>query len=476
MKKINLLFIFITISVLCAQAQTFKDMNIPLPAVSFSVTAFGDYDGDGDADLYLSGLDGTGTVLGGLYIYDGGTYSLSTTANIPAVYMGSADWGDIDGDNDLDIIIMGADPTYSDITEVFQNNGDGTFTSLSAGIVPAEQGEVTFADFNGDTFLDVSLSGIGVSNRITKLYSNDGTGTFTEETSVVLPGMNYGRIKWADYDNDLDLDFVLSGIDDGTGGSEEFYTEIYTNNGDGSFSVSGILLHKGWLGDTEWGDYNDDGNIDLVISGTGGDGTERFTLLYKNNGDGTFTELAVGFPGVSHSSLEWGDFDKDGDLDLFIVGEETTPGEGNSISNIYNNDGEDVFSASTEDVFSYSFYGDADSGDIDGDGKKDIVISGYYNPGYESNSAVYENTTPTLISFIEKSISISPIPAKNFIKIESIENINKVEIINISGKQMISQKFNSKDITISIENLNSGLYFVKVYKVSGDITKKIVIE
>ncbi len=478
MKKLKLLLILFAFTFFSVNAQSFEDINTSLPGFSFSVCTFGDADGDGDLDLYLSGMDNAYAISGGLFIYDAGTYTISATANIPAVYMGSADWGDIDGDGDMDIVIMGADASYNDITEVYQNNGDGTFSSLDAGITPAEQGEIKFADFNGDTYLDVTLTGIIAEEpfRITALFSNDGTGVFTEETSVVLPGMNLGRIKWADYDNDSDLDFVLSGFDDGTGGSDDFYSEIYTNNGDGSFSVSDITLHQGWLGDTEWGDYNADGYVDLVLSGAGGDGSERFTLLYKNNGNGTFTEIDPGFPGVSHSGLEWGDFDSDGDLDLFIVGETTTPGEGNSVSKIFNNDGGDVFTESTEDVFSFSFYGDADSGDFNGDGKKDLVITGYYNSSYELNSAVYKNTNTVSISLIEENISIFPIPANNFLKIESPNNIYNLEVFTITGKEILSQNINSQNTTLDIRTLSSGLYFIKIYTTSGEITKKVIVE
>ena len=478
MKKLKLLLILFAFTFFSLNAQSFEDINASLPAFAFSVCAFGDADGDGDLDLYLSGMDEAYSISGGLFIYDAGTYTISATANIPAIYMGSADWGDIDGDGDMDIVIMGVGASYADITEVYQNNGDGTFSSLDAGIAPAEQGEVTFADFNGDTYPDVTLTGIIAEEpyRITSLYSNDGAGVFTKETSIVLPGMNLGRIKWADYDNDSDLDFVLTGYDDATGGSQTYYSEIHTNNGDGSFSVSDITLHQGWLGDTEWGDYNADGYIDLVLSGAGGDGSERYTLLYKNNGNGTFTEIDPAFPGVSHSGLEWGDFDSDGDLDLFIVGETTTPGEGNSVSKIFNNNGNDVFTESSEDVFNYSFYGDADSGDFNGDGKKDLVISGYFNTSYESNSAVYKNTNTVSVSFIEESISIFPIPANNFLKIESPDNINNVKVFTISGKEILSQSLNSQKTILDIRTLSSGLYFIKINTSSKEFTRKIIIE
>ncbi len=478
MKTTLFLLVFFVLSIFSVQAQTFEDINASLPGLDFSVCSFGDFDNDGDLDLYLSGMDDNSAIVGGLYIYDAGTYTLSSSANISPVYMGSADWGDIDGDGDLDFVVLGADPSYSDITKVYKNNGDGTFTDLNAGIAPAEQGEVRFADIDGDNDLDITLSAIGASDRITKFYENDGSGNFSELTSINLPGMNWGRIKWADYDNDNDLDFVLTGMDDGTGGSNDFYSEIYTNNGDGTFSVSGINLHKGWLGDTEWGDYNNDGNIDLIISGTGGDGTERFTLLYKNNGDGTFTETDPGFPGVSHSGIEWADFDGDGDLDVFIVGETTTPGDGNSISKIFLNDGNDNFSDSGVDNLNFSYYGDADSGDFDGDGKVDLVITGYSDAGYgATSSAVFKNTTPVSVTdFNIENITISPVPAENFINLNASEKVNNIEIFNISGKKILSQTINAQKSQISIKNLTSGVYFIKVYTFGKVFTKKIIVK
>lgn len=392
--------------------------------------------------------------------------------------MGACSWADITGDGFLDIVIMGQDASYADTTEVYQNNGDGTFTSLDAGLKAAEQGEINFVDFDGDNDLDIAYTGYSSTDAsyFTKFYENDGTGVFTELTGINVPGMNFGRMKWADYDNDGDLDFLLSGWDSSEGGSDTFYTKIFDNNGDGSFTVSDIDFYQCWLGDTEWGDFNDDGNIDVVISGAGGDGTERHTYLYKNNGDGTFTQLDVGFPGVSHSSLEWADFDNDGDLDLFIVGETTTPGEGNSVSKIFNNNGDETFTDSGVDNLNFSFYGDADAGDYDNDGKVDLVITGYLNASYESVSAVFKNTTTVNISEINNELSIFPIPANDFVTINSSNLINKIEIFDISGKNILTQNSDSNNINVNTQNFTTGIYFIKIQTTNKTITKKMIIE
>ncbi len=103
---------------------------------------------------------------------------------------------------------------------------------------------------------------------------------------------------------------------------------------------------------------------------------ERYCILYKNNGDETFTELNVGFPGVSHGSLEWADFDGDTDLDLFICGTETTPGEGNYISSIYLNNGDDTFTESATAQLPGVHWGDSKVADYNNDGNPDILLSG----------------------------------------------------------------------------------------------------
>lgn len=467
-------------------SQTFNEMGVTLPQLSFSISAFGDYDNDGDLDVFLSGMDAGGTIVGGLYIYDTDSYTLSTTAALPAVYMGAAAWGDIDNDGDLDIVIIGQDATYTDISTVFVNNNDGSFTTLSVGLTPIEQGDVAFSDFNNDTYLDISITGIGSAERVTKLYKNNGDNTFSELSSVILPGMNNGEIDWADYNNDNFPDFILSGFDDNTGGSNSYFTKIFTNKGDETFADSGISLHQGWLGDIEWGDYNADGNVDLVISGVGGDGTERYTLLYKNNGDGSFTELDPGFTGVSHSSLEWADFDGDADLDLFITGTTTTPGDGNNLSTIYINNGNDLFTNSGITTFNASYYGDADTGDIDGDGKIDLIITGY-DEIYIQKTAVYSNDTNIAINdFNIKSFDFYPNPTTDkkisivydFDKVNTTKN--ELNIYTLNGRKIFHKKLKNNSSfykqQIELSNLKEGMYLLQFKSGDRISNKKLILK
>jgi len=466
-------------------AQTFENLNANLPEVFNSITAFGDADGDGDLDLYLSGVDANNELAGGLYIYDAGSYTLSVTSGLPLLSLGSARWGDINNDGFVDIVILGYDDaTFVGVTDVFLNNNDGTFSASNTGLPPSYLGEVALSDINNDGNVDIAITGLETVNfaLITKIYKNNGDTTFSELTGAgTFPGMNFGRIKFADYNNNGFQDFVLSGFGD------DYYTKIFTNNGDETFTESGIVLLQSWLGDTEWGDYNDDGNMDLIISGTGGaSGDERNTILYKNNGDGTFTDIAAGFNGVSHSSIEWGDFDDDGDLDVLIIGTNTTPGDGNYTYHVYNNDGSDAFSLSATALLTGSYYGDADSGDIDNDGKIDLVISGY-NENDLPDSNVFVNTT--ILSVNESQIdnfNIFPNPSIDkkvtIVLDNAVVNMGDVEvfIFAVNGIKVYENEYTSNSEyfrrELDLSNLKTGIYIIKIRSNNIASSNKLIIK
>ncbi len=425
-------------------------------------------------------MDDSGVAVGGLYLYNNGSYTLSTSSNLPPIMLGESSWGDIDNDDDMDIILIGEDASYTVFTALYLNDGNGVFTNLNLNIPAVEQGSVSLVDYNNDGFLDITYSGIGATNRLTKFFTNNGNHTFTELTSVAVPGLNYGEIAWADYDNDGDKDFFISGFDDNAGGTNFYYTKLFVNNGITagvpSFTESSEVFQQGWLGDIAWVDYNNDNNMDLMLTGVGGAGDERFSKMYKNNGDGTFTDINLGFAAVSHSSMAWKDFDNDGDLDLFLTGVTTTPGDGNNVSTIYRNDGSDTFvNLNMETLFATSYYGDADSGDINNDGKDDIIITGYTG-NFVSNSNVYLNhTTAGVIDTQLSKLTLYPNPSKNgLFKLQGENNtILKASIYNTNGQKI--KECNLTNGLLNLTNLKSGVYFISFYDKDKTITQKVVI-
>lgn len=179
---------------------------------------------------------------------------------------------------------------------------------------------------------------IGASNGQTGLFRNDGTGHFTREYDSGLPSlMDASGVTAADYDGDGDLDLHFTC----------WHTEDFLYRNEGHLRFVNVTDEAGMCGTTgagtgaAWGDYDGDGDLDLYVcnrSGSSGNWTPNY--FWHNNGDGTFTEMAEDL-GIAdaHATMQaaWFDYDNDGDPDLYIS---TDKGGVNSGSNrLFRNDG-----------------------------------------------------------------------------------------------------------------------------------------
>ena len=186
-------------------------------------------------------------------------------------------------------------------------------------------GGVVMDDFDGDGNLDLLVSSVGVDDQI-HFFHNNGDGTFTDRTTESgLTGEVGGlNIVSADFNNDGNLDFlILRGGWMGPGG--HYPNSLLRNNGNGTFDdvteEAGLLSYHPTQTAT-WFDYNGDGKIDLFIGNeTSSTDTPQPCELYRNNGDGTFTDVAaesglalVGF----FKAVVSGDFNNDGRPDLYL--------------------------------------------------------------------------------------------------------------------------------------------------------------
>ncbi len=236
---------------------------------------------------------------------------------------GGAVADDFDGDGWLDVLVSDWSPHGQ--LRFFRNRG-GSFTDQtdSAGLAGLYGGlNMIQADYDNDGDLDVFVmrgawledAGRSYPNS---LLSNDGTGRFTDLTKAAgLAEQHYPTqaAAWADYDNDGDLDLFV--------GNEHFPSQLFRNEGDGSFvdtAVEAGVTNDDFAKAAVWGDYDNDSFPDLYVSNFGG-----LNRLYRNNGDGTFEDVAfalgVEAPARSFPAWFW-DFDNDGNLDLFVSGYE----------------------------------------------------------------------------------------------------------------------------------------------------------
>ncbi len=361
-----------------------------LPNVMQGGVEWGDYDNDGRLDVLIWGnLPGVGAICR-IYHNDGSQFT-DIGAGLPGINDGIARWGDYDNDGYLDVLVAG-----SAGQRVYHNNHDGTFTNINATIGTGRGVIGDWVDYNNDGRLDIFLS----SSTGTHLYRNDGNGTFTE-SGIVFPATSGGAAAWGDYDGDGDLDLALSGIVQGPG-KEPPLTAIYRNDGNGlftqisSFTQTNQFLQGVGNGSLAWGDYDQDGRLDLLLTGISSN--SNLTRLYHNEGNDTFSLGPTNLASVTLGAGVWGDFENDGNLDIFLAGQAS--GLAGRVAVIYRNDGVGNFTDTGEPLPGVS-YAAAAWGDFDGDGRLDLLYCGTTNGASSGagtflyrNAGTHTNTPP----------------------------------------------------------------------------------
>jgi uncharacterized repeat protein (TIGR01451 family) len=373
--------------------EELKPLNLGLPALGRSAAAWGDYDRDRDLDLVVIGSPDGASRLSKLYRNDGANLFTDSGVGLAPLADGAAAWGDYDRDGDLDLLLTGAGDS-GPATHLYRNDG-GAFTLIPTGLPNLTNSSVAWGDYDNDGYLDLALAGTGDgSNGATFVYRNNGVGGFIN-SNAALTGVQRGQVVWGDSDGDGDLDLLLTGTTNGSTG----ITQLYRND-DGRFTNLNLALPALYDSAAAWGDYDNDGDLDLVLSGTN-DGTSRSTLLYRNDGNNTFADSAVTLPGLSDGSVAWGDFENDGDLDLLLAG---TSNGSTPVTQVWINQGTAGF-GNGELSIGAIFNGVATWQDYDRDDDLDLFLLGrtadsslaqlYRSMDCESDLALVKSVNPT---------------------------------------------------------------------------------
>lgn len=373
------------------QDITFDEVTekVGLGGVSGSRLAWGDYDNDGDDDLLIGGTR--------LFRNDGGSFTETTQeSGLNGEGCHGGIWGDWDGDGWLDLFLFSSSSDSARGERLYRNLGNGTFQEVGGevGVLPDPftTEAAIWVDLNRDGQLDLYIAsyekpagtaselGRGYPDRV--LVQNE-QGHFRDwgaQLGLVPPsGKNYcGRSPVAcDFDQDGDQDLYL--------GNYRLQRNFFWVNESGHFSERGAWYEvegdevEGWYGHTigcEWGDFDGDGDFDLIVCNLAHPRYIWFsnrTMLYLNEGPDrpmrdVRREWKIRYD-ECHSEPVWGDFDNDGDLDLFI-----TCVYPSRRSYLYRNDGES-FTDITYLAGARYFNGwGCATADFDNDGRLDLGI------------------------------------------------------------------------------------------------------
>ena len=344
-----------------------------------------DYDNDAYPDLFVTRWWQSGSHPDALYHNNGDATFTKVTDQIPSQEGDAlgATWGDYDNDGDEDLFV--ARPKLNspgDQNFLYQNSGNGSFTKITTSPAVTDAGfavHTAFADFDVDGDLDL-LIGNHDSPGGLSYYRNDNNGTFVRQANgdIGLDSGDCGAIGIADYDGDGDLDLVHA--------RNMLATLCYANDGDGTFTSVDNPISADSSRAYCWGDYDNDGDLDLC----GGDDWPQGLVMYRNDGSGLFTRLLVD-PGDTTGTIMrkpyWVDYDNDGDLDLFVLKQGFPYAPAHPA--LYINKGDGTFYANRSSVIvtdSGSSSGAAWA-DYDRDGDLDVFIANTNS----SRSAFYRN-------------------------------------------------------------------------------------
>ncbi|MEQ8525225.1 FG-GAP-like repeat-containing protein [Gracilimonas sp.] len=358
---------------------------------SATLTYAGDVDGDGDLDaVILRRSDDTKFYVlrkqdGVESYFSADAYDIADGTNPKGILL-----NDIDNDGDLDIVVVVSPGSSTRSFYVYTNDGFGTFSSSSssfhANLNPTDIGGAVFSDFDVDGDDDLFIAGDNIQGLWP--FTNDPAGTFNEASGAGIFSGIAGRFAISgDFNNDDYPDFAVIkqvGFDDSPTNDS---LGVILSDGSGGFTNQTYTLgisSNPFLRGLAQGDFDGDGYIDLVLKADS-------LYIMDNNQDGTFTRRALDVV-QGLDNLKVGDVNNDGHLDIAMLG---------PTSVIQFNDGSGNFNSYSTFSRSYGTGFVTDLADADGDGDLDILFS------VNGTLTVYKNGVVTAPSSNPTSISLN---------------------------------------------------------------------
>ncbi len=424
----------------------------------WSALAWADVEGDGDLDLGQMGSNpDAGLDTTGVWRDTGGAFAYSSLG-LPACTYGSFLFGDMTGDGTPDVALSGYSYVLGKtVTALYAAGGaaanaaPGTPMGLTSSVAPGTSPGTALVTFRWTRPTDDHTPRAGITyelrvggtpgscevtgtrfdpttgvRRVARFGSqgSDTTWTLTipvaavpvtyywsvqavdgalvggvpaaEQTFVVSPfmdsgialtgvrgGLVRGALSWGDVDSDGRPDLVVAGS---TTGATSGATSLLYHNGGGTFTPVASGLPAVANPAMAWGDYDRDGRLDLALLGVDPSGLIRILSIERNVG-GTFSDANAGLTGVANGGIALSDMDQDGDLDLVACGSTNSVASGGTLTVYGNTNGTYTPIAALKGLTASAVA----VGDLDGDGLPDIVATGLDSVGTPT-AVVYHNS------------------------------------------------------------------------------------
>ncbi|WP_462249379.1 FG-GAP repeat domain-containing protein [Ekhidna sp.] len=384
MKKFNILLALLLLSTLsmlvaCSKEDDVKmeeemlfserivEVTSPFEGMIDSDIVYFDADGDNDEDVIVIGSSKSSRYISKLFIRNQEGLLNDVSTPFLGVKDGSISVSDIDSDGDKDVLITG-DSAFGLSTRLYRNNGNAQFQMIDTPFNGVWLSSSDFDDVDDDGDSDLILVGSTNSGNIAKLYLNDGEGNFTLKGDTPFQGIS-GKVAFSDVNGDQDPDVIFNGRDN----NGILIVHLYLNDGNGNFvwieKNPFRALRSGWM---DFSDVNGDDLPDVLLSGTGG--VSFNTLLYINNGGGSFSQSTDALPFAQvQGEAEFADINRDGIDDVIEVGLtfDQVQNKSSLEASLYLGNGDGTFELVEETPFEGMYLG---SVGISSDGKEIILF------------------------------------------------------------------------------------------------------
>ena len=326
-----------------------------------------DVDGDGDMDILQAGAANANRI----WLNDGTGTNFTISQDFP--YSDDTEQieiNDLDIDGDIDFVALSGyqDIYYIDRTSLsLFSNTAGTFTEVNEIQLSGYEQRFKLADIDSDGDADIVISAESFGNSYLKTLLNNGGLNFAALDSISTPF--HGLFEIGDIDGDTDLDIVIAARSNGI--------QILSNNGAGAFSTGGLLTATGYgayysFESINLGDFDGDGDLDIFTS-YGYEGSQGVGLFFTNDGSGNFNQAAGSLASGYFYRSNIADLDGDGDTDIITGGYLSQP-------KTWDNDGAGNFTEGPSIDLLADEYSLPSFADFDNDGDTDMVFSGVYTP------------------------------------------------------------------------------------------------